>query len=113
MPVSRSPSSWVISDRSMPSPAVAVPASTLAVRSLNIGSRLTPSKASLVSLAKPIRSSALIEAASVGLAGAVAMGHLGGCGFVELPEQRFDLGDGDGDLVEQAAEISARGGGIG
>ena len=56
IPIFLSPNSWMISDRSSPSPAPAVPPATLAINSSRNGRRSVPRNARVVSLAMPIRS---------------------------------------------------------
>src|SRR6266849_5006248 len=56
IPICLSPNSCVISDRSSPSPAPAVPPATFAINSSRNGRRSVPRNAIAVSLANPIRS---------------------------------------------------------
>src|SRR6266851_4799993 len=102
IPICLSPSSCVISDRSRPSPAPAVPPATFDINWSRNGRRSVPRNAIVVSLANPIRS------AQSGSAIPVCSNKSGGirrsCRGCEL-RRDIAVKDGRADVIEAALQI--------
>src|ERR1700759_5371353 len=98
-PAGLSPSNWAISERSMPSPASAVPLSSFAISSAHFGRRARPSKAILASLAMPIPAAQSERAASDISSALESMCQLRQFSDFRVREQELDLGYALGDAI--------------
>src|SRR3984957_1341466 len=117
-PARLSPNSCVISDRSSPSPAPAVPATTFEINRSRNGRRSMPSNAIAVSLANPMRS-ALGQRARPAASTFVRSGRSGSRSLdsttnlrhiqtFAMREQPLDLGDDRVDVAELALQVRVR-----
>src|SRR5262249_36672296 len=99
-----SPSNCAISERSIPSPASAVPSSSLAISSVRFGRRSPPSNAILASFAMPILSEHSARAASDMSSALASMGQPRQFPYVGVREQELDLRNGLRDAIELAMQ---------
>src|SRR5882724_1136196 len=106
-PISLSPKSCIVNDRSSPSPASAVPLTSFEINSSRNGRRSTPLNAIVVSLAKPILSAWRTRDAASVLS--MFTSDLHKIQTVHMRQQPLDLRDDCADVTEFALQIVARG----